>query len=390
MRWKALPIAVAMAAVAGPAMASQDEDRPVRWGGLIVVDVWSLLEGGEDPGTTVMLNATGSVDVDAERAWGWSGVTVHGSVLYAGDEAFSADRVGDGQVISNIETGVEVLRPYEVWIERRWAPGAVSVRAGFYDFNSEFDALEQSALFLNSSHGIGADIAQSGENGPLIFPAPGLALRVQGDPAENWTVRGVIGEGTPGDAARPERNRLILSREEGVFAAVEIERRLGEARVLLGGWTYSARFPDLQGLAVPAERTGNGGVYLRAESDVWVASDGSRTVSAFGRLGLADDRTNAIDTFVSGGLVMQGPLRGRPDDMAGLAFAYTALGGPARRLRTADGALTPRNELNIEATWRIALSEGLALQPSIQFVDTPQDSGADQAWTAGLRLEISR
>lgn len=54
------------------------------------------------------------------------------------------------------------------------------------------------------------------------------------------------------------------------------------------------------------------------------------------------------------------------------------------------GDATPRSELNIEATWRFALSDGLALQPSVQFIDTPQDSRADQAWTAGLRLEISR
>lgn len=371
-------------------MAAQENDRVVRWGGLVIVDVWSLLDGGEDPGTTVLLNAIGTVDVDAERAWDWAGVSVHGSVLYSGDEAFSADRVGDGQTISNIETGVEVLRPYEIWIERRWGPGAASVRAGLYDFNSEFDALEHAALFLNSSHGIGADIAQSGENGPLIFPAPGLAVRVQGDPAEDWTVRGLIGEGTPGDAARPERNRLTLSRDEGIFAAVEIERRLGPAKILLGGWTYSASAPDLLGGPLETDKAGNGGLYLRAEGEVWTASNGSKALSAFGRWGIADDRTNAVDTFVSAGFVVRGPISNRQDDLAGLAFAFTGPGGPALRQRAITGDATPRRELNIEATWRIALSEELALQPSIQFIDAPQDSRADQAWTAGLRLEVSR
>lgn len=362
----------------------------MRWGGLVIVDAWSLLEGGEDAGTSVLVKAKGTVDVDAERAWGWTGVSVHLSGLYTDDEAFSGDRVGDGQTVSNIETGVEVLRPYEVWIERRWEPGAVSVRAGLYDFNTEFDALEHSALFLNSSHGIGADIAQSGENGPLIFPTPGLAVRVQGDPAAGWTVRGVMAEGSPGDASRPERHRLTLSREEGVFAAIEVERRLGTARILLGGWTYSARFPDLRSDAPEAERFRNGGLYLRAEGEVWVASDGSRAVSAFGRFGVADDRTNAVDTFVSAGMVVRGLVRHRPDDSAGLAFAYTGVGEATRRRRAITGDATPRNELNIEATWRLALSDGLALQPSVQFIDSPQDSRAGQAWTAGLRLEISR
>ncbi len=230
MRWRSLSLALVAAAAGEPVAAAQADEGPVRWGGLVIVDAWSLLEGGEDVGTSVLVKAKGTLDVDAERAWGWTGVSVHLSGLYTGDEAFSGDRVGDGQTVSNIETGVEVLRPYEVWIERRWEPGAVSVRAGLYDFNTEFDALEHSALFLNSSHGIGADIAQSGENGPLIFPTPGLAVRVQGDPAAGWTVRGVMAEGSPGDASRPERHRLTLSREEGVFAAIEVERRLGTAR----------------------------------------------------------------------------------------------------------------------------------------------------------------
>lgn len=390
MRWRSLPIALAVAAAGGPSMAGQAQDGAVTWGGLVIVDAWTLLEGGQDEGTTVMVKAKGMLDIDAERALGWTGVTVHLSAIYTSDGAFSGDRVGDGQTISNIETGVEVLRPYEVWIERRWEPGSLSVRAGLYDFNTEFDALEHSALFLNSSHGIGADIAQSGENGPLIFPAPGLALRVQGDPAPDWTVRGVVGEGAPGDADRLQSNRLNLSRDEGVLAAVEVERRLGNIRILFGGWGYSASFPDLRSEPPGAERTGTGGVYVRAEGEVWAASDGSRSLSAFGRLGVTDDRTNAIDTFASAGFVVRAPMSDRPDDLAGLAFAYTGLGEPVRRLRDRARASTPRSELNVEATWRIALSNGLALQSSVQFIDNPQDSDDEQAWTAGLRLELSR
>jgi porin len=51
------------------------------------------------------------------------------------------------------------------------------VKIGLYDLNSEFDVIEAAALFLNPSHGIGPDFAQSGRNGPSIFPVTSLAIR---------------------------------------------------------------------------------------------------------------------------------------------------------------------------------------------------------------------
>src|SRR3546814_3364842 len=44
-------------------------------------------------------------------------------------------------------------------------------------------------LFIGSPHGIGTDFAQSGQNGPSIFPSTSLAARVQWAPAEGWAAR---------------------------------------------------------------------------------------------------------------------------------------------------------------------------------------------------------
>lgn len=91
--------------------------------------------------------------------------------------------------MSDIETGAGAARLYEAWIDKRSADGSASVRFGLYDLNSEFDTTEAGALSLLSSHGIGPDFAQSGRNGPSIFPVTSLALRGECDLGDRWLVR---------------------------------------------------------------------------------------------------------------------------------------------------------------------------------------------------------
>ena len=124
-----------------------------------------------------------TIALDAEALWGLHGVEIFFYGLYNNGAPFSETILGDVQVVSNIETGVQALRLYEAW-----ANVGISRRSellfGLFDLNSEFDALESSALFLGSAHGIGTDISQAGLNGPSIFPVTALTLRlVKADPA---------------------------------------------------------------------------------------------------------------------------------------------------------------------------------------------------------------
>ena len=68
--------------------------------------------------------------------------------------AYSANRVGDLQGVSNTDAE-EALRLFGFWHEL--AEADWSLRTGLYDLNSEFDVNEAGSIFLNSSHGIGAE-----------------------------------------------------------------------------------------------------------------------------------------------------------------------------------------------------------------------------------------
>ena len=148
--------------------------------------------------------------------------------MYNNGHEFGARYVGELQALSNIE-GVSTWRLYEIWAD--YSCGAKisnSVRFGLYNFNTEFNALDAVALFINSSHGIGPDVSQAGLHGPSNFPVTGLALRVKGSTG------------------------LHLDSTEGALL----------------GWRYTAQFDSIDEVTAsgdPVRARGNQGFYVLAE-----------------------------------------------------------------------------------------------------------------------------
>ncbi|OYX74039.1 MAG: hypothetical protein B7Y81_01140 [Caulobacter sp. 32-67-35] len=308
--------------------------------------------------------------------------------LYNNGQGFSDDLVGDAQGVSNIETGVRAARVYEAWIEQRI--GRTSVKLGLYDLNSEFDTNDTGSLFLNSSHGIGSDFAQSGRNGPSIFPVTSLALRADYRVDDQWLMRLAVLDGVPGDPDRPRRTAIKLSSEDGALIIGEAEYRTADTKAILGYWHYTASFTPFDA-ALPGKRPGNDGLYMMVERRLSRAgTDGARGLSGWVRLGLANDRFNPIDQHLSGGLVYTGPTAGRPEDQLGIAVSLAQFGEPYRAARAA--AMTPStgSEINIEASYRAVLRPWLTVQPDVQYVVNPGgDPGIGDALVIGLRTQLS-
>jgi len=80
---------------------------------------------------------------------------------------------------------------------------------------------------------------------------------------------------------------------------------------------------------------------------------------------------------VDGGVNWNAPFRERPDDVAGLSFAYLGISPAARRfsrdlIAFGGGAFAyATNETVIEATYKARLSDWLTLQPDAQLVLNP-------------------
>ncbi len=291
----------------------------------------------------------------------------------------SATWPSDTQAVSNIETGTRALRLYEAWIDQKIGRHA-SLRAGLYDLNAEFDALDAAGLFVSSPNGIGTDFGQSGENGPSIFPSTSLAARLAVMPAEGWTLRAAVLDGVPGDPAHPRRTAIELGNGDGALLVGEVEAPLGGGKLLLGHWRYTANFERNDGKGAG---DGNEGTYIRAELPLLERS--GRTVDAFVRLGTARGRFNMFGRFADGGLTFGGWIPGREQDAFGIALA-AAFTSDSHRAATGAAA----SEVAVEATYRAQLSRWLAIQPNIHYIRRPSaDLRIADSLVLGIRAEAS-
>ena len=342
------------------------------------------VSGGKRRGARYLDNLDIIVEADLERLAGWNGAQLHVYGLYNNGRSIS-DLAGDTQAVSNIETGVRALRLYEAWIDQKIGSSA-SLKVGLYDLNSEFDALDAAGLFVSSPHGIGTDFAQSGRNGPSIFPSTSLAARFAFSPAENWTVRTAILDGVPGNPDPPRRTAIHLGKGDGALLVGEVEAPLGGGKLLVGHWHYTAKFDLHDGTATAK---GNAGTYVRAELPLLKHEGDGRRIDGFVRVGRANGRFNMFDRFVSGGLKFSGWIAGRDADEFGLAIASGFTSDAYRRATGADGA-AKASEIAAEMTYRAQLNRWLSIQPSVQYVRNPSaDPAIADALLLGLRVEAS-
>ncbi len=342
------------------------------------------MDGGLREDSAYLQNFDLTVEADVQAIFGNGEATIFGYLLYNDDTTFSDRIVGDAQVISNIDAP-QALRLYELWYEQ--SVGRLSARFGLYDLNSEFDAIETAGLFINSSHGIGADFAQSGENGPSIFPTTSLALRLSWAFNDATTLRYVILDGVPGDPNDFDRTTIDLGDGDGALQTLELDAQWGNGlRLGLGYWRYSADFDYIDrvdGQGDPLRGDGNDGWYLLSEGPLWRGAETTR-VNGFLRYGQADDAFNDFGSYLGAGFVVEAPF-GRPDDQLGFAIASVEAGDALRRANPR----TESRETILEFTYSFPVTDWLRLQPDLQYVFNPGvDPDLGDAWVIGVRIEI--
>lgn len=373
-----------------------------------------VVDGGLRQTTSVLGDLDLQLSADLDQLLGWSGAR---AFFYGlgnhGDRPSEA--VGDFQGVSNIEAP-STLRLLEAWFEQDWMDGRASGLVGLYDVNSEFDVIPAAALFINSSHGIGAEFGGSGRNGPSIFPVTSLAARFKWRPSEWSYLHALVADGVPGDPRHPRRTSVRFDDGDGVLLVGEVglfnlpsedlrrrshagslapsERRYGHfGKFALGLWGYTGEVDDLLRVDIngnPRQRSGSFGVYALAEQQVFYESeDASQGLSVFARAGLADEQVQAVGRYLGAGLVYRGIVPERGEDELGLAVAAARFGEEFQA--AAGGGSTWEDwEVAIELTYRAALTPWFSIQPDLQFVIHPGgDPQVDDALVLGLRGLIS-
>jgi len=365
-------------------------DRGIAIEAVLTSDFLYNARGGLQRDGAILGNFDLTFELDTERAGGWRDGTFF---LYAlgnwNSGGYISDITGDLQVTSNIQAS-QAVRLYEVWYEHRFAADRLSVLLGLHDFNSEFDATEYGSMFINSSFGISADIAQTV---PSIFPTTALALRVRAQPTEDSYLLAGVYDGKPGDPYDSKRTTIKLTKDDGVFAALETGLAHGEAgrsdyyKLGIGAWLQTAQVENFDG----EFHNRNFGVYLIGEKTLFTEADGAQGLGAFVQFGYADENRNQLAYYWGAGLRYVGLIPGRDRDEAGVAVASAWNGGEFVRF-SRDVASTPveRTETVIEVAYRAEILPGLILQPDLQCIINPSmDPELDNALQLGIRLEMS-
>jgi len=224
-------------------------------------DIFANTHGGMKTGGGNMAHAEARLTLDLEKLLGWESSTAF--FLYHSNlgSQINQDYVGAFMGVDNIEVGANTAQFYDAWIQKSFFDDNLSVLFGLYPVDSEFYVTETSGLFLQPPYGMANEVAQSGVNGPPIFPLGALAVRIKFTTSDKrFYAMGAVTDGVPGDPNNPHGTHIKLDKGDGSLAMVEFgytpheEAPTGETaksegvnKTAVGFWRYSAKFADLSG-----------------------------------------------------------------------------------------------------------------------------------------------
>jgi porin len=356
-----------------------------------------------------------ALDVDLEKAAGWTGAAFHVNAYQIHGRGLSANYLGNNLLTaSNIEAS-RATRLFDLWLQQKLFDGALSVRVGQLAADDEFVTSEYGATFVNGTFGwpglLAADAASGGPAYPLATPG----IRVAVMPSDALTLSAAVFNGNPagpgsGNPQLRDDSGTSFRIGDGAFAIAEAAYARNQdkdaaglaATYKLGAFYQRGRFDDLRyddgGLALadpassgrPAVRHTHFGFYAVVDQMIWRREAGSdQGLGVFARVMGDPTAANQVAFYADGGVNYKGLLAERPDDVLGVAFAYAGISGEARGAdgdtRRFTGTDRPIRDFEavLEVTYKAQVAPWWTLQPDLQLIFHPGGGIAPPSDTTG-------
>ncbi len=348
-------------------------------------DVMGNVSGGIKEGSRYLDNISVVTAFDGEKLFGSKGTTAVLHALSNNGGRPNEDLVGSAQGVNNMEVPKGTTKLYEAWIQQNAFNDRVSLLAGLYAVDSEFEVTETSGLFLHSTYGAGTDFSQSGRNGPPIFPFSALGARLKVLPTENSYVQVAVTDGVPGDPNNPKGTQIELNGNDGALIVAEAGYT-GNGKIALGSWYYTEKVDNIGG-----ETDSNGNPLQESNQGLYIIGERQlcKNLSGFARIGFANNDANPFDYAWSAGLVYTGLIPTRTEGQLGFAVSSAHNSDVARDAAAAAGEQLDTSETAFELTYSDKLTPWLTVQPDVQYVMNPgTDPALDNAWVLGMRTSI--
>ncbi|MBC8325341.1 MAG: carbohydrate porin [Verrucomicrobia subdivision 3 bacterium] len=349
------------------------------------VEVFRNASGGTSKGTVIDGLGYGALDIDLEKAAGWSSADFRISTLWTHGASATGKHVGDELTVSNMDA-YDGLRLHEVWVDKSF--GNHSIRFGNLLADEEFAVTEFGGVFINAAFGQPAFWAANTLNTGPAFNVAALGVRYRIDFSETCYAQAGIYDGDSFDSADGDATinqhglHFELGNGQGWTSLYEIgyngfavDDGTGlPSAYRLGAWHHSTSFSKHDS----TNGEGNWGLYGATDKLLW-REEGDQGLGSFLRFGTGQRDRSRFHWVFDTGLSYTGLLPGRDEDVAGLGFVYAKH----------SGAITDAvksHEAVIEATYRIQLAPAVYLQPDIQWINRPSgDTTTSDALVFGLR-----
>lgn len=388
---------------------SNEDTSPFEVSVSYIGDFFVNTTGGNSQGAAYLDNFDVNLEANFERLpFGLSGTTFY--IYGLGNQGNSISSLaGDIQGVSNIEAE-NSWKIFEFWVQKKFIFAKSSILFGLYDINSEFNALNSSLLFLNSSSGLDPTIALSGKMGPSTFPYTSIAVRLKVNVHKGIVFQGAVLDGVPSDPGNSRGTKVFLREEDGLFLIGE----LGLHSLSDGNLEFRNRTARLQEILSPGNGSDNnigfGAWYYSKERDTWNGTGSAheygfyalgeyeffkrenaapKSTKIFARAGWANSEINILGSFYGGGIVLTGLLPSRPEDQTGIAIAHARGANPYINNTMLSSVRPQKAETNIEFTHQIVLDDYASIQPNAQYIINPGfDETLTNSFVAGIRLNI--
>jgi len=407
---RALPAALTLALV--PLAHAQDVVTPkLAYTG----EAAAMLGGGESSGSAYAGQAMVGMDVDLDKAMGWSGATLKAYVINRHGTNLVNSSLGSSTSVQEIYGG-QGTRLANLTIEQKLLDDRLVLEAGRSVANIHFLGSDLCQYFQGNSacgnptyvfrtssftwwpvsswmadakawvtpqvyvhvgaYQIDPSQAQDGEHG----------LRWSTREATGWIVPYAVGWQSPADA----RHKAMYE---------------------LGGWQDNAPYrdplydatgtPAVQSGQEYASRHGRSGMYARFEQQV-SGPDAMHGLTVFGAVLKGTSGQLIEDWFAQAGVVHKGTFARRPQDDVAFVITRQQYSDAAlenlRLARAAAGGVgtPPSGQTMMELSYGIAINPHLRIAPSLHYVMHPDQFNAPgrlrdlpNAWVAGLRFDLS-
>lgn len=355
---------------------------PVDWQFFSLADVWHGFQGGLNNKTSYLGTSDLRMELDLEQLWHWHGYSaliegqnlngLRPNLFYVqslqGFDNYEYDRLSTMTYL------------YQLWLQKqigeRW-----SVLYGFYDLNAEFNITDSSTLFILPSFQTSTELAQTGPNGPSVYPLIGLAGRVKYVPIKKLYFQGAIFDAAAANPFNRAYPHAPYTSGYGLLGIYEmgyvfLDKKDGspQGKLALAFWGYDHKIPvqGIPGITDPFSASKTYGYYLLADYPFYVDTTVKKSIRGFVRYGIAKGEFNNFNKALSAGITFSGFIPSRKDDVFGIGLAPAWTSAQSRIENKGIG----NGEFQYEVTYSFVVADWLMVQPDFIYISYP--GGADR------------